>query len=178
MTYDFKLSCTLPASPEAVYDAWLDSAVPQRNDRRPGQDRQARRRTPMPPGTATSPAKRWSWSPAGASCSRGAPANSPIATPNSTITVELEPTKTGTRLTLTHSGVPDDQTDYENGGWRDFYFSPMKAYFARENLRATHPKKGPRTRRRNRLRPRGRLAPLARHDGLFQLAAGGRGSAG
>ena len=26
MTYDFKLSCTLPASPEAVYDAWLDSA--------------------------------------------------------------------------------------------------------------------------------------------------------
>ena len=26
MTYDFKLSCTLPASPEVVYDAWLDSA--------------------------------------------------------------------------------------------------------------------------------------------------------
>ena len=27
MTYDFKLSCTLPAGPEAVYDAWLDSAA-------------------------------------------------------------------------------------------------------------------------------------------------------
>ena len=26
MAYDFKLSCTLPAAPEAVYDAWLDSA--------------------------------------------------------------------------------------------------------------------------------------------------------
>ena len=27
MTYDFKLSCTLPAASEAVYDAWLDSAA-------------------------------------------------------------------------------------------------------------------------------------------------------
>jgi hypothetical protein len=27
MTYDFKLSCTLPASPGAVYDAWLGSAA-------------------------------------------------------------------------------------------------------------------------------------------------------
>ena len=25
MTYDFSLSCTLPASPEAVYDAWQDN---------------------------------------------------------------------------------------------------------------------------------------------------------
>jgi len=27
MTYDFKLSCTLPANPQAVCDAWLDSAA-------------------------------------------------------------------------------------------------------------------------------------------------------
>ena len=26
MTYDYRLSCTLPASPDAVYDAWLDGA--------------------------------------------------------------------------------------------------------------------------------------------------------
>ena len=56
--------------------------------------------------------------------------------------VDLEPTKTGTRLTLSHSGVPDGQTGYEKAGWRDFYFSPMKAYFERENLRAARPKKG------------------------------------
>ena len=49
---------------------------------------------------------------------------------NSTITIELAPTKTGARLTLTHSGVPDGQTSYENGGWQDNYFAPMKAYFA------------------------------------------------
>ena len=27
LTYDFKLSCDLPAPPQAVYDAWLDSAA-------------------------------------------------------------------------------------------------------------------------------------------------------
>ena len=34
--------------------------------------------------------------------------------PDSTITVELKPAKTGTQLTLTHSGVPDGQTSFEN----------------------------------------------------------------
>ncbi len=27
MSYDFELSCTLPASPQAVYEAWLNSAA-------------------------------------------------------------------------------------------------------------------------------------------------------
>ena len=45
--------------------------------------------------------------------------------------MELGPTKTGARLTLIHSGVPDGQTAYENGGWQDSYFAPMKAYFVR-----------------------------------------------
>ena len=66
---------------------------------------------------------------AGASCNRGEPASSRTTTPNSTIVVELEPMKSGARLTLTHTGVPDGQTSYEEGGWRDFYFEPMKAYF-------------------------------------------------
>jgi hypothetical protein len=26
--------------------------------------------------------------------------------------------------------VPDDQLGYENGGWQQSYFDPMKAYFA------------------------------------------------
>ncbi len=56
--------------------------------------------------------------------------------PDSRVTVDLEPTSAGARLTLTHSGVPDGQTTYENGGWQDFYFAPMKAYFAREKKKA------------------------------------------
>ena len=56
---------------------------------------------------------------------------------DSTIIIELEPTKTVTRLTLIHKGAPSDQTEYEHGGWEDFYFVPMKAYFARQKPIAT-----------------------------------------
>ena len=132
MTYDFKLSCILPASAEAVYDAWLDSAchgamtgAPASIGKRVGEPYSAWDGYIVGKTLELIPGRRivQSW--------RSADFGS--LDPDSTITVELEPTKTGTRLTLTHAGVPDDQTDYENGGWRDFYFSPMKAYFAREN---------------------------------------------
>jgi hypothetical protein len=51
---------------------------------------------------------------------------------DSTITVMLAPVKSGTRLTLRHANVPDGQTSYQKGGWRDHYFRPMQAYFAKQ----------------------------------------------
>lgn len=141
MTYDFKLSCTLPASPEAVYDAWLDSAchgamtgAPARIGARVGEDYSAWDGYITGKTLELVPARRivqsWRTSEFGE------------AEPDSTVAVDLEPTKAGTRLTLSHNGVPDGQTGYENGGWRDFYFSPMKAYFAQRTLKAAKPKKG------------------------------------
>ncbi len=53
-----------------------------------------------------------------------------MTTTTSTVAIELEATKAGALLTLAHTGVPDDQTDYEKTGWREFYFAPMKAYFS------------------------------------------------
>jgi activator of HSP90 ATPase len=131
MTYDFKLSCTLPATPQAVYDAWLDSAA---HGAMTGGAAKIAKRVGGPysawDGYITGktleliPGKRivqsWRTSKFG------------DGDPDSTITVELEQTKAGTQLTLTHSGVPDGQTKYENGGWQDNYFTPMKAYFASE----------------------------------------------
>jgi activator of HSP90 ATPase len=130
MTYDFKLSCALAATAQAVYDAWLDSGA---HGAMTGGAAKIAKRV----GGAYSawdgyitgktlelvPAKRivQSWR------------TSEFAAhdPDSTITIELEQMKAGTRLTLTHRGVPDGQTSYENGGWQDNYFTPMKAYFAR-----------------------------------------------
>jgi len=35
-----------------------------------------------------------------------------------------------TLVTITHSGVPVEQTGYEHGGWDDSYLEPMSEYFA------------------------------------------------
>jgi activator of HSP90 ATPase len=131
MTYDFKLSCDLPASPQAVYDAWLDSAAHSAmtgseakigkrvGDRYTAWDGYIAGKTlELAPGRRI--AQSW----------RTTEFDSRDA--DSTIVVDLEPTKNGTQLTLTHRGVPNGLTSYENGGWRDFYFAPMQAYFEGE----------------------------------------------
>lgn len=47
---------------------------------------------------------------------------------DSNLKINLKVVSEGTELTLTHSNIPDDQSDYEQG-WVDHYFIPMKAYF-------------------------------------------------
>ena len=50
--------------------------------------------------------------------------------PDSSIEVTLEKISTGTKLTLRHWNIPDDQADAYESGWRDFYFTPMIDYFS------------------------------------------------
>lgn len=45
----------------------------------------------------------------------------------SRVTFKLTPVKGGTRLTFTHTGVPDDQVASIKQGWIDNYWLPMKA---------------------------------------------------
>jgi activator of HSP90 ATPase len=49
--------------------------------------------------------------------------------PDSQIEVLLEPVVGGTRITLHHTNVPDGHAGYQDGGWREHYFEPMKRYF-------------------------------------------------
>ena len=130
MSYDFELVCELPASPQAVYEAWLSSAG---HSAMTGAKAKASKAI----GAAYSawdgyivgrtleldPNRRivQSWR------------TSEFAAddPDSTVTIVLTPLGAGTRLELKHAGVPNGQTTYENGGWRDFYFEPMQAHFAR-----------------------------------------------
>ena len=47
---------------------------------------------------------------------------------DSQIEVTFEAVEGGTKVTLTHSNVPDDQASHEPG-WMTHYFEPMKARF-------------------------------------------------
>jgi activator of HSP90 ATPase len=128
MSYDFILTALIPATPQAIYNAWLDS----------------RRHTEMTGGeaemSADADASFTAWDGYISGKNLELVPHSRIAQSwrttqftdrdaDSKITVTLTPAAGGTKLTLEHSNVPDDQTRYENGGWQDHYFEPMKKYF-------------------------------------------------
>lgn len=49
--------------------------------------------------------------------------------PDSLVEIVLENVDGGTRLTLTHSGIPVGQAESYKGGWEEWYFAPMREYF-------------------------------------------------
>jgi activator of HSP90 ATPase len=56
----------------------------------------------------------------------------PVNAPDSILELLFEPIKGGTRLTIIHQKLPPDQVDDYLQGWKDFYFEPMREYFARK----------------------------------------------
>jgi uncharacterized protein YndB with AHSA1/START domain len=130
MSYTFTLSDIIPASPEAIYDAWLDS----------------RGHSAMTGGKATASAEvggaftAWDGYISGRNVQlipgtrivqSWRTTQFPPGHQDSTITVLLAAAPGGTRVSITHASVPDDHKGYEDGGWQDHYFTPMKAYFAK-----------------------------------------------
>ena len=53
----------------------------------------------------------------------------PDDAPDSRVEILLEEVDGGTKLTLSHSNMPEDQVDDYRQGWEDFYFKPMREYF-------------------------------------------------
>ncbi len=53
----------------------------------------------------------------------------PNGASDSHLEVLLEEVSNGTKITLIHSDMPEDQVDSYRQGWEDFYFKPMKEYF-------------------------------------------------
>ncbi len=49
----------------------------------------------------------------------------------SVVTFELSPEGEGTRLTLAHTNVPDDEADEFDAGWDDYYLGPLKELLER-----------------------------------------------
>ena len=129
MSYDFELSCTIPATPEAIYKAWLDSAA---HSAMTGGEAEASNQLGAPhsawDGYVTG--KNLEFAPGTRIVQTWRTSQFAVDDPDSTITVVLTSVKTKTKLTLTHRGVPHGQTSYQKHGRRDHYFKPMKAYFA------------------------------------------------
>ena len=145
MQYAFTLTTTIPASAQDIYEAWLDSLA----------------HTEMTGGEAIMSdevgAEVAAWDgyitgrnlelvPGERIVQSWRTSEFSDAHEDSIITVTLEEVEDGTLLTLVHSKVPEGQTSYEEGGWEEHYFEPMKEYFAKRRkagrkAKAAAPKK-------------------------------------
>jgi len=130
MGYDFEVSDVLPATPDEIYAAWMSSeghtamtGAEAHVDPRVGGDFDAWDGYITGRTLALEPGRRivQSWR----------TSEFDDTHEDSRIEVLLEPLGEGTRITIRHTNVPDGQTGYEQGGWQESYFEPMREYFGR-----------------------------------------------
>ena len=142
MPYTFTLTTTIPASPEEIYQAWLDSlAHSEMTGGAATMSEQVGAEVSAWDGYISGrnlelvPGERivQSWRTSEFADEHG----------DSIITIVLRKRRGRTLLTLEHSNVPDEQRSYEEGGWQANYFEPMVAYFTerKREAAATSPAK-------------------------------------
>ena len=127
-TYEFVVSCELSTDAASIYRAWLSS---DGHSAMTGADAEV---DPVIGGEFTA----WDGYITGRTLELEADRRivqswrTSEFTPDqadSRIDVRLDATPAGTLVTLTHKGVPADQLAYEQDGWDDSYFTPMRAHF-------------------------------------------------
>ena len=59
----------------------------------------------------------------------------PKGYPPSRLEISLAPSKGGTRLTMVQSQVPASQASQYTTGWKEYYWRPLKDYFATSNAK-------------------------------------------
>jgi uncharacterized protein YndB with AHSA1/START domain len=144
MPYNFTLTARIPASPQEIYDAWLDSVAHSAmtgseaimsdalGDQVSAFDGYITGRN-----LELVPCERivQSWRTTEFAGDHE----------DSLITVTLEEADGGALLTLVHTNVPE-RTSYKQSGWEEYYFEPMKAYFS--ELKGTGATKKARSKKR------------------------------
>ena len=130
MKTEFTISTTLPATPEKVFKAWLST---EGHTAMTGSNAKVE---PRVGGTFSAwdgyiTGKTLELKPYTRIVQAWRTSEFPDESPDSRLEISLEAVKAGTKLTLIHSNIPDDQADSYEGGWDDNYFKPMKEYFSK-----------------------------------------------
>ena len=128
MQNGFTISVVLPMPPAKVYEAWLSSeghtaltGSPANVDGRVGGEFSAWDGYILGKTLELTPDRRivQAWR----------TTEFPDKAPDSQLEILLDEVAEGTRLTLIHRDLPEDQVDSYRQGWADFYFKPMKEFF-------------------------------------------------
>ena len=128
MTEKLKMSATISAKPEEIYEAWLDS---KKHSEMTGSKAKVE---PRINGKFTAwdgyiEGKTIEMEPSKRIVQKWRTTDFPSGSPDSTVEILLEKVEKGTKIVLIHTKIPDGQKDEYKQGWKDFYFEPMKEYF-------------------------------------------------
>lgn len=127
MSIEFEVSDVIPAAPEIIYAAWLDS---DEHSKMTGSNAAVSDKV----GAAF---EAWDGyiqgtilvlEPAHRILQRWRTAEFEDGEADSRLEIRLEPESGGTRVTIRHSELPEHGMQYQQG-WIDSYFTPMKHYF-------------------------------------------------
>jgi len=130
MKNSFKLSAVIPAPRKRVFDAWLDSK--QHGAFTGGKASiQARVGGRFTAWDGYISGKTLELKPSRLIVQSWRTTEFPPDSPDSRLELRFEEAATGTRVTLIHSELPPEQADRYKSGWREFYFAPMRAHFAK-----------------------------------------------
>jgi uncharacterized protein YndB with AHSA1/START domain len=128
-TESFEITHTLPASPEAIFRAWVDPAEHARFTCSPasGESTVGGRFTAwdgyiLGSHRVLEPGRRivQSWR----------TVEFPDDAPDSELELVLEASEGGTQILLRHRDVPEGQGDAYRAGWVDHYFAPLARFFS------------------------------------------------
>ncbi len=125
---EFEVSAVIPATPEEIFDAWLDS---RGHSEMTGSPAKA---SPAP----SAEFEAWDGYIRGRNVIIERPtrivqswrtANFDASDPDSQIEVVFERKRDGTQVTIYHTRLPAHGNRYETG-WTKHYFEPMRSYFS------------------------------------------------
>jgi uncharacterized protein YndB with AHSA1/START domain len=128
MSDSIELEATIAATPEAIFDAWVDG---EGHTAMTGSEAES---DPRVGGRFTA----WGGYITGTHeelerprriVQRWRTTEFPDDAPDSRVEIALEPADRGTRIRLTHTEIPDGQGPKYDDGWRAHYFEPMRAHF-------------------------------------------------
>ena len=128
MAFEFTVSDVIPASPEQVYAAWLSGkshAAMTGGGPATGSTKVGGRFTAWDGYIA---GKNLKLEPGRRIVQSWRTTEFKDGDADSEIDVQLEPAGKGTKITLSHSNVPEGHNGYKTG-WQSCYFDPMKVYF-------------------------------------------------
>jgi activator of HSP90 ATPase len=124
-----KVSAVIPAEPRAIFDAWMSSAG---HAGMTGSGAKIGSRV----GSAYSAwdgyisGKTLELEPPGRILQTWRTTDFAKDDPDSSLEILLEKARGGTRVTLVHTNIPAGTGPEYRKGWLDFYFKPMKEWFA------------------------------------------------